>query len=101
MTPCISKFQPELAKNEPGLCPFSAHLLYPLDRRVWTPDCGLLRRGTQESACGDLLYRRSIDAARLNQRQPDHQALALLATFPCWRIRMALPKGARTPMSVP
>src|SRR5260370_18712929 len=29
------------------------------------------------------------------------QALALLATFPCWRIRIALPKGSRTPMSVP
>src|SRR6266705_4489698 len=29
-----------------------------------------------------------------NQRQRDHQALALWATFPCWKIRMALPKGA-------
>src|SRR5437879_10165637 len=28
-------------------------------------------------------------------------AVAFLATFPCWRIRMALPKGSRTPMSVP
>ena len=29
------------------------------------------------------------------------QAFAALATFPRWRIRMALPKGSRTPMSVP
>src|SRR2546423_1240799 len=29
------------------------------------------------------------------------QALAARATFPCWRIRMALPKGSRMPMSVP
>src|SRR5205085_7714768 len=29
------------------------------------------------------------------------QAFAFWATFPCWRIRMALPKGSRAPMSVP
>ena len=29
------------------------------------------------------------------------QAVASWATFAGWRIRMALPKGSRTPMSVP
>jgi hypothetical protein len=29
------------------------------------------------------------------------QAVASWATFPRWRIRIALPNGSRTPMSVP
>jgi hypothetical protein len=40
----------------------------------------------------------------LFSRAPDRwrrQAVASCATFPCWRIRIALPNGSRTPMSVP
>jgi hypothetical protein len=29
------------------------------------------------------------------------QAVASWAAFPCWRIRIGLPNGSRTPMSVP
>ena len=55
------------------------------------------RARLRASASRDDLTAASSEVAVI----PSAQAVASWATFAGWRIRMALPKGSRTPMSVP